>query len=260
VSSNTSSNAQSRKQPACGCAGWTLHEYEAVTSTNLVAAALPIWNAVRADIQTAGRGRFQRSWVSDAGGLSLSAVVPVQEDQLARRALPLVVGLAVCDALQELGVEGFRLRWPNDVLVNDRKLAGLLIDQFQSDRVVIGLGLNVSNHPEDHDTSLAHCTTRLADLLPASPGLAALTDLLLRHLRSVLLRLEQETFDLLFQDINLLWGPPREVELDLDGISCRGVFRRVDQEGRLALSDPEGNLSFYDAHQVRHLTEIQLCL
>ena len=236
--------------------GFSLHEYEVVTSTNLVAATLPVWNAVRADIQTAGRGRFQRNWISDAGGLWLSAVVP--EDQL-RRVLPLAAGLAVCRALQELGVTGVRLRWPNDVLVNDRKLAGLLIDQFESGRVVIGIGLNVSNHPENHDRSLAHCTTRLADLLPVRPGLGALTSLVLRHLGSVLRTLEEDP-ELLFRDINLLWGPPREVELDLDGISCRGVFQRVDPEGRLALSDPEGNLSFYEAHQVRHLTEMQLCL
>ena len=260
MSNRALSNAQSLKQPDSGCDGWTLHEHEVVSSTNLVAATLPVWNVVRADIQTAGRGRFQRSWVSDAGGLWLSAVVPTPEAPLVRRALPLAAGLAVCRALQELGVAGVRLRWPNDVLVNDRKIAGLLIDQFEPSRLVIGIGLNVSNHPENHDKSLGHCTTRLADLLPAPPGLAALTSLVLSHLRSVLLRLERDSFDFLLRDINLLWGPPREVELDLDGISCRGVFRRVDPEGRLALSDPEGNLSFYESHQVRHLTEIQLCL
>jgi hypothetical protein len=47
---------------------WHLHEFAEVTSTNLIAAKLPAWHAVRADTQTAGRGRFQRHWVSDAGG------------------------------------------------------------------------------------------------------------------------------------------------------------------------------------------------
>src|SRR5579859_3257989 len=98
---------------------WTLQEYQAVSSTNLVAAALPAWTAVRADTQTAGRGRFQRTWISDQGGLWLSAVVPLNQDDLLRRALPLAAGLAICDALRHLGVHGFRLRWPNDVLVNN---------------------------------------------------------------------------------------------------------------------------------------------
>src|SRR5947207_15624488 len=91
-----SANAQSL-EPVSGYAGWTLHEYEVVTSTNLVAAALPIWNAVRADIQTAGRGRFHGSWISAAGGLWLSPVVRLQADQLLGHALPLALGLAgVC--------------------------------------------------------------------------------------------------------------------------------------------------------------------
>src|SRR5260370_22011770 len=82
--------------------GWTLHEYPAVTSTNFIAANLPPWTAVRADIQTNGRGRFQRAWISDRGGLWLSAVVPIQPDAIKRRALPLAVGLAVFDSLRQL--------------------------------------------------------------------------------------------------------------------------------------------------------------
>jgi hypothetical protein len=56
--------------------GWTVHEVASVDSTNLFAAKLPVWHAVRAEVQTAGRGRFQRVWISDQGGLWLSAVVP----------------------------------------------------------------------------------------------------------------------------------------------------------------------------------------
>ena len=62
-------------------AGWTLLEFNVVNSTNFVAGKLEVWNAVRADTQTAGRGRFQRSWISDAGGLWLSAVVPTGPDR-----------------------------------------------------------------------------------------------------------------------------------------------------------------------------------
>jgi BirA family biotin operon repressor/biotin-[acetyl-CoA-carboxylase] ligase len=235
---------------------WTLHEYQAVDSTNLIAATLPAWTAVRADTQSAGRGRFQRSWISDQGGLWLSAVVPSSPGKLARRALPLAAGLAICNALQELGVQGFRLRWPNDVLVNDQKLAGLLIDQFAPGLAVVGIGINVGNQPDVQDASLKNCSIRLADLLPTPPKLSVLTDLILRRLRTVLLELNQQSAPALFLRVNQLWGPPHTVELDLDGTLRRGLFTGVDSEGRLRLADLCGNLSFYDAHQVRHLTEI----
>ena len=235
---------------------WHLHEYKVVTSTNLVAAGLSPWTAVRADVQTNGRGRFQRTWISDLGGLWLSAVVPVSKDPLMRRALPLGTGLAMCNALRELNVHSLRLRWPNDVLIDNRKLAGLLIDQFVPGLAVVGIGINVSNEPEKLDGTLANSIARLADLLPNPPKLRQLAVLILRHLRIVLTDLDRNGAASLFVQVNELWDAPRRVELDLDGVVRKGLFTGIDDAGRLVLSEAEGNLSFYDAHQVRHLTEI----
>jgi BirA family biotin operon repressor/biotin-[acetyl-CoA-carboxylase] ligase len=235
---------------------WQLHEYRAVTSTNLIAANLRPWTAVRADVQTNGRGRFQRTWISDLGGLWLSAVVPVSKYPLMRGALPLATGLAIYNALRELGVSGLRLRWPNDVLVNNRKLAGLLIDQFVPDLAVVGIGLNVSNEPEKLDAKLRDSIARLADLVPEPPKLRQLADLILRHLRIVLTDLDRNGAAPLFVQVNELWSSPRRVELDLDGVVRQGLFTGIDEAGRLVLSNSKGMLSFHDAHQVRHLTEI----
>ena len=235
---------------------WSLQEYRVVTSTNVIAAALPPWTAVRAEIQTNGRGRFQRAWISDRGGLWLSAVLPLDNDPLMRRALPLGAGLAVCNALRELGVPGLRLRWPNDVLVNNRKLAGLLIDQFVPGLAVVGIGLNVSNQPERLDANLTNSAARLADLLPKLPKLRELAALILRHLRIVSIGLDRDGASSLFVQVNELWSAPLRVELDLDGVVRAGLFKGVDAAGRLTLLDDDGNLSFYESHQVRHLTEI----
>jgi BirA family biotin operon repressor/biotin-[acetyl-CoA-carboxylase] ligase len=271
--------------------GWTIYEYSVVTSTNLVAANLPPWTAVRAGAQTNGRGRFQRPWVSDQGGLWLSAVVPTERDPIKQRTLPLVVGLAVSDSLHELGVSRLRMRWPNDVLVDDRKLAGLLIDHFAPGLAVVGIGINVRNQPEALDPSLKNQTARLVDLLPAlgasasrrrvtsfvgqlnagaTPALPEeahedleptlelphLTILVLRHVRLGLTQLQKQGIMSLLLRVNKLWAAPRRVELDLDGTFRSGLFTGVDDEGRLALSDEAGNVTFYDAHEVRHLTEI----
>jgi BirA family biotin operon repressor/biotin-[acetyl-CoA-carboxylase] ligase len=238
------------------CDGWHLHELPLTSSTNLAAAHLSPWEAVRADRQTAGRGRFQRGWISDEGGLWLSAVIPTGPDAAAVRVLPLVVGLAVCDALRSIGLTQFRLRWPNDVLVHDRKLAGLLIDQFVPGRAVAGIGINVFNQPETHDPALKNQTTRLADLLDAPPDMPRLTRAVLSSLRLVLGQFHAGGFASLLPRVNPLWGGPRQVELDLDGPLRRGTFAGVNQEGQLLLLHGPGHPAAYHAHQVRHLKEI----
>jgi BirA family transcriptional regulator, biotin operon repressor / biotin---[acetyl-CoA-carboxylase] ligase len=256
---------------------WTLYEFASVDSTNLVAAHFPVWYAVRAETQTAGRGRFQRTWISDQGGLWLSAVVPLKRDKpkAASRArpqaekvpgrrslgpslcgLPLVAGLAVCEALRELGVEGLRMRWPNDVLVYDRKLCGLLLDQFHPDRVVVGIGLNVRNQPEARDGTLKNHVTRLAEVISVTPSLSELTGLVLRHLHRLMRDSSTLGFPAMLPLVNLLWGPPRRVELALDTGLCRGLFTRVDREGCLILQDESGGRKAYDPTEVRHLQEI----
>jgi BirA family biotin operon repressor/biotin-[acetyl-CoA-carboxylase] ligase len=148
------------------------------------------------------------------------------------------------------------MRWPNDVLVGDRKIAGLLLDQFTAALVVAGIGINVFNQPETEDPMLRGQTARLADLLCSPPSLSELTAHVLRHLSRVLLQMESRGFQSLLPRVNALWGAPRKIELDLDGQFCRGTFAGVDQNGNLLLSDESGVQAAYAAHQVRHLQEI----
>jgi BirA family biotin operon repressor/biotin-[acetyl-CoA-carboxylase] ligase len=233
---------------------WTVWEYDSVTSTNLVAANLPAWNAVHAEIQTAGRGRFQRKWISDQGGLWLSAVVPTQAP--ASGVLPLLAGLAVCDVLRGLGVQDLRLRWPNDVLVRDRKLAGVLIDQFKPGLAVIGIGLNVNNQPAHHDPSLENHTQRLSDLVPTPAPIEKLIALMLARIRSIVEAANVGELPQLISRVNELWLKRRRVELDLDGDVRAGFFAGVDSAGRLLLQNGLGASTAYNPEQVRHLTEI----
>jgi len=235
---------------------WTLHEHAEVTSTNLIAANLPAWHAVRADRQTAGRGRFQRSWISDAGGLWLSAVVPVETNSPAWRMLPLAAGLAVCEALHTTGVCQLRLRWPNDILVGDRKLAGLLIDQFRPGQAVVGVGINVHNQPEFRDGSLTGHVARLADLIPVAPSLADLAQHVLASLHSVWLEVQHAEPESIRARINALWDFPRRVELDLEGAQVSGDFAGVDAQGRLQLTGNDGAVKFFEPQHVKLLRDL----
>jgi BirA family biotin operon repressor/biotin-[acetyl-CoA-carboxylase] ligase len=124
--------------------------YARVDSTNararvLAAAGAPHGTIVTAAEQTAGRGRQGRVWTAPAGrALLYSAIVrPLDERHLV---LPLAVPLAVCEAAEELqpGIE-CGVKWPNDVQVEGRKLAGVLIEARPQDGwAVIGIGLNLS--------------------------------------------------------------------------------------------------------------------
>ncbi len=236
--------------------GWRLREYREVTSTNLLAAKLPVWHAVRADTQTAGRGRFQRRWVSDAGGLWLSAVVPVETNSLAWRLLPLATGVAVCDALRDCGVPHLRLRWPNDVLVGDRKLAGLLIDQFQPGLAVVGVGINVTNQPHAHDAALSGQVVNLAGLVAAVPSVAELARQVLANLRAVWSRVLEGGSGAMLPRVNALWDLPRRVRLDLDGTLVQGEFTGVDAGGRLRLRLAGEVTQFFDPQEVRLLRDL----
>jgi BirA family biotin operon repressor/biotin-[acetyl-CoA-carboxylase] ligase len=236
--------------------GWTLHEYDTVDSTNLVASTLSPWTAVRADVQTAGRGRFQRSWVSDIGGLWLSAVVPAGSDQQRWQSLPLVAGLAVIESLKSVEISEARLRWPNDIMVKDRKLAGLLVDNFQPGCVVIGIGVNVANQPDAHDVSLRTTATRLADLLPQSPPLSTLAEAILVSLRAVMEPFARSGLAALLPRINALWGGPRRVRIDLDHSQQIGLFTGVDDAGQLLLQDDAGRITSLASHEVKLLREL----
>jgi len=253
---NLSTTQPDPEHPVSIVGDWKLLEFGAVDSTNFVASKLGAWYAVRADTQTAGRGRFQRTWVSDAGGLWLSAVVPTGVDRNCWQALPLVAGLAVIRALKNFGLASARLRWPNDIMVNERKLAGLLVDTFAPQLAVIGIGVNVTNHPAAQDASLKETSTRLAALVPQPPSLTTLTQAILASLKSALDVLSNDGFSALRPLINELWGGTRQVTIDLDGVRRSGWFTGIDDGGRLLLREDNLGPAAFEPHQVRLLREL----
>ena len=235
--------------------GWVLRSVESVASTNDAVADWPVWTALRAVRQTGGRGRHQRKWVSNEGGLWVSAVVPMGAPERGWAAMPLVAGLAVCETLLGLGVGPLRLRWPNDVMSGDRKLAGLLVDCFRAGRAVVGMGLNVRNLPEQEDTSLAGATIRLADLLETVPDVTELAVRWLGGLRGVMEEMTAKGFVSLADRLNRWWETGQEVEIEIDSQRWTGFFEGVDDEGRLRVRTLDGVQRTLAGHQVTRLRE-----
>lgn len=120
---------------------WQIYHLDEVDSTNEVARSYPVFSVVTADHQTGGRGRHGRIWESVKGNLYLSVVLPDFKDK--NPYLAFVIGVAVADALSEFGV---RLKWPNDVLLEGKKIGGILLEQAP-DKLIAGIGVNVVGHP-----------------------------------------------------------------------------------------------------------------
>jgi BirA family biotin operon repressor/biotin-[acetyl-CoA-carboxylase] ligase len=168
--------------------GRTLRVLERTVSTNDDAwdalagagAGAPRDAAVLALAQTGGRGRAGRAWAQVPGrGLALSVALRLDGDGRAAGVIPLVAGLAVVRTAHALGVAGARLKWPNDVLVRGRKLAGVLCEMRRAGAipdsgsaaerdpgpgpaVVIGVGLNVRHRRDEFPAELRDTATSLA--------------------------------------------------------------------------------------------------
>ena len=166
-----------------------VHAFGAVGSTLDVAHALApaatSGTLVLADEQTAGRGRHGRRWTSAAGAGIWLTLIERPSDTRALDVLALRCGLYVAEVLDDLAGATVRVKWPNDLFVGDRKLAGTLIETrwrgTAPEWVAIGFGLNVSAPHLDSGIGLAAGVTRLATLdriVPALRRAAAAT----RHL------------------------------------------------------------------------------
>lgn len=106
--------------------------------------------AVFAEQQTAARGQFQRPWYSVFGkNIALSLLWSFSNLQNQLEGLTLIVGIAVVNALEEYGLKKIQLKWPNDIIYEGKKLAGILIESrlinTKRQKVVIGIGLNLYN-------------------------------------------------------------------------------------------------------------------
>ncbi|NVZ23367.1 bifunctional biotin--[acetyl-CoA-carboxylase] ligase/biotin operon repressor BirA [Pseudomonas costantinii] len=138
---------------------WPIHIFDSIDSTNaealrLVGGGCAAPFLVLAEQQTAGRGRRGRKWVSPfAQNVYYSLVLRIEGGLRQLEGLSLVVGLAVMHALRGVGVQDAALKWPNDVLVGTKKIAGILLelvgDPADICHVVLGIGINVNMQKAD---------------------------------------------------------------------------------------------------------------
>lgn len=206
----------------------------------LAAAGAPHGTVVTANEQSAGRGRQGRSWVAPAGTALLMSVVLRQLDE-SHAVLPLAAAVAVCEACEQAAGARCAIKWPNDVWIERRKVAGILVEgRPQEGWAVLGIGLNVSTVPEDFPPELRDLATSL--------GMDAPADVLLEPLLARLgaqLEAPQAAVVAAWRERDALRGEAvrwAEGEGTADGITDHGALIVDTARGRVELAAGEVHL------------------
>lgn len=194
---------------------------------------------ILAEQQSAGRGRRGRKWISPfAENIYYSLVLRIDGGMRQLEGLSLIVGLAVLSSLREFGSRDAGLKWPNDVLVGNKKIAGILLelvgDPADVCHVVIGIGINVNMMvASDVDQSWTSLRLEAGQAINRNELIVALG----RNLQGYLIRHEAEGFAAIQAEweSNHLWQG-REVTLIAGTHTVDGVVAGVDQQGALRLN------------------------
>jgi BirA family biotin operon repressor/biotin-[acetyl-CoA-carboxylase] ligase len=224
-------------------AGYARIHFATIDSTNEEARRLaeagatgPVW--IQADMQTAGRGRRGRAWDSSSGNLAATLLIRPGKTASECAQLSFVAALAAADAIAHLAPPAeVKLKWPNDVLANGKKIAGILLESASagSDRpswLAIGIGINLAMHPTDTEfpaTSLAALRARVPS---AEEALAALAAQFAKW---------YETWSARgFPAVRDAWlaraaGMGQRIRARLQNEEILGVFEGIDDQGALIL-------------------------
>jgi BirA family transcriptional regulator, biotin operon repressor / biotin---[acetyl-CoA-carboxylase] ligase len=238
-----------RRGRAAARLGCRIEYFETLESTSTTATQLATEGAaegtvVIAETQSKGRGRLGRTWASPPlRNLYLSIVLrpPIAVAEAAQ--LTLVAGLAAAEAVSEWVPQAV-IKWPNDVLIDGRKVVGILTEmQANDDRVrcaIVGIGVNLNAAPEDFPDELRDKATSLSVVLGRFVDRTQFTDRLLSHL--------EERYGAFltqgFAGIRRAWEERSCLtghKVQIDGAQrCAGVVTGIDDDGALLVRDTTG--------------------
>ncbi len=216
--------------------------FESIDSTNAEAARRaasgdygPVW--LRAEHQSAGRGRRGRSWLSAPGNLFLTYLGHTQRPPAEIALLGFSAGLALVEVFEaHLGTSRARLKWPNDVLLDGKKAAGILLEsgaaQSGGHWFALGLGVNLAAAPSGLDREVS----ALGDTMAQPPKAGAVQDAFIPRVTHWAERLAREGF----APLRLAWlarahGLGGLIHTEQSGTRLEGIFEDLSPRGELCL-------------------------
>ncbi|MBE9003576.1 biotin--[acetyl-CoA-carboxylase] ligase [Fortiea sp. LEGE XX443] len=228
---------------------FSLHIFDSLASTNqtlwnLLAQGEKPWSVVIARQQTAGRGQWGRQWISPTGGLYLSVAIAPKLEATASYQLTLASAWGIASQLRQCGVD-VGIKWPNDLVLNGRKLGGILTETKINNgyiiQAVIGVGINWTNPVPETGINLE----RWQASRPTKPisCLEILTSVVLQGLQSGMECLYQEGISILLSRyLELLSNMGDKVYID----NLVGTVVGVTSVGKLRVS-----LETYDTTEIK---------
>lgn len=202
---------------------WEIKRFNSLESTNLTARSCPVGTVIMAETQTGGRGRYGRVWQSPKGNLYVSFVFPA--DKKTERYLSFLTGLALAESLPEFSV---RLKWPNDVLLDGKKVAGILLESME-DKIIVGIGVNLISHPTKN---MLYPTADLGGRLAPM----ALVQRLMIQYEALFAVLDKKGFKKIrARWLDLSVGLGETISVHLPTQELIGIFKGISDEGALLL-------------------------
>jgi BirA family biotin operon repressor/biotin-[acetyl-CoA-carboxylase] ligase len=244
-----------------GSWGVDLDWQEALSSTQdvlrerLRGGSVSVGTVLGAESQSAGRGRWGRHWEGQPGqSLLFSLVLPGRDLKGSLSQAPLVLGLGLYQALSQLGLQNLGLRWPNDLTAGGKKIAGLLLEQEDS-QLLLGLGLNVGQDQTGFSPELQDRASSLKLLGCKELRREPLLALVLEALEKVWRRWQSDGFE----PLRLEWEAAAEGKegllevLPTVGPVWRGTWAGLHESGALRVKPEAGAIRLLVSGEVQRL-------
>lgn len=198
--------------------------------------------------QTHGKGRSGNVWVDDMGSLLFSVLIKSQDviSKININIIPVLASIAVSKAVESISKSKTMIKWPNDIIINDKKITGILLESVVTDKIealVIGIGMNINNERINQDliykaSSLKLLTNNTYDIKKILSDVLSNLSLLINQ-RTTLTKEELDYYN----ERNYLYG--KEVTFIYNGVNTSGVCGLINELGELEIRKDEDVIKLY---------------
>ena len=221
---------------------WKIYHFDEVDSTNNLArkyskGITKQYLIIHANKQTAGRGRWGRNWYSLQGNLFFSALLEFPLQHLGK--LVIISSLSLYQALKSLCIhQNIQLKWPNDILIDNAKVSGILLEKAEGDYFIVGIGVNIAQSPSSEN--LIYPVTSLYEKAIITTPNAVLQTFLQKFTENLCHFNKFGIETLRKQWLSGAKGLGQKIVIRQENKEIYGQFIGIDDDANLLLQTPEG--------------------
>ena len=198
-----------------------IYNFDTISSTFDKAKTLEINSVVVADKQTKGKGRFKRNWSSNLGGIYMSIVISKENASY----LTFISAISACKAIKEIYNVKTTIKWPNDLIYENKKLCGILTTV--KDKTIIGIGINTNNKiPKE----LSKKATSLKKITNTKINNKKIINKLLNHFEKYLILLKNKKYSKIIKDWKKLSFLGEKVKVKTLNKTYEGIAYDIDKD------------------------------